>query len=89
MEQEETVDARPRADKTVFNVTLEGVDLKNKIRIIKEVKGITNMPLRQAKASVEAIETGTPIILLQNVSKEKATQTEKMFEGLGCQIKID
>ena len=77
MEQEETVDARPRADKTVFNVTLEGVDLKNKIRIIKEVKGITNMPLRQLKHQSRLLRRGLQSFYCKMFLKKKPLKLKK------------
>src|SRR6056300_1217212 len=54
-------------EKTEFDVELTGLsDAKAKVKVIKEIRGITGLGLKDAKALVE----GTPAIIKEAVSKE-------------------
>eukprot|EP00127_Corallochytrium_limacisporum_P006852 Clim_evm67s236 gene=Clim_evmTU67s236 len=84
---EEVEEAKEEAPaKTDFKVTLEGFDAANKVKLIKEVKGLKEgMNLVQAKKFVE----GTPAVVLEGVPKEEAEEIKKKLEAVGGKIKIE
>lgn len=71
-------------EKTEFDVELTEFDAKAKVKIIKEVRGITGLGLKDAKSLVE----GAPSILKEAVSKDAAEEIKKKIEGLGGKITI-
>ena len=68
---------------TVFNVILTGFGDK-KIQVIKEVRVITSLGLKEAKELVE----GVPKPVKENVSKEEAEKLKKQIEEAGGTIVI-
>ena len=84
------VAAAPAADggaaaeeKTEFDVVLEGFG-DNKIGVIKVVRGITDLGLKEAKALVE----GAPCAILEGVAKDKAEEAKKELEEAGAAITL-
>ncbi|MBQ5781058.1 MAG: 50S ribosomal protein L7/L12 [Spirochaetaceae bacterium] len=71
-------------EKTEFNVTLESVDASKKIAVIKEVRTVTGLGLKEAKDLVE----GAPKPLKEGVSKEEAETIKKAIEAAGGVVKI-
>ena len=71
-------------EKTEFDVELTEFDAKAKVKIIKEVRGVTGLGLKDAKALVE----GAPSILKEAVSKDAAEEIKKKIEGLGGKVTI-
>ncbi|MDB2414664.1 50S ribosomal protein L7/L12 [Rickettsiales bacterium] len=71
------------AEKTEFDVVLEAVGDK-KINVIKEVRGITGLGLKEAKDLVES----APKSLKEGVSKEEAEEIKKKLEEAGATVKI-
>ena len=69
--------AAPAAEKTEFTVVLANAGDK-KINVIKEVRAITGLGLKEAKDLVD----GAPKPLKENVSKEDAAAIAKKFEGV-------
>ncbi len=78
------VPAEPIVEKTTFDVKLIGFDAKNKIKVIKEVRSLTNLGLKEAKELVE----GVPATLKKNIKKEEAEELKALLEGLGAQVDI-
>jgi large subunit ribosomal protein L7/L12 len=76
--------AEPIVEKTTFDVKLMGFDAKNKIKVIKEVRSLTNLGLKEAKELVE----GVPATLKKNIKKEEAEELKALLEGLGAQVEI-
>jgi len=77
--------AAPAAEEqTEFNVTLESADASKKIAVIKAVRGITGLGLKEAKDLVE----GAPKTLKEGVSKEEAEKIKKEVEEAGGVVKI-
>ncbi len=77
--------AAPAAEEqTEFNVTLESADASKKIAVIKAVRGITGLGLKEAKDLVE----GAPKPLKEGVSKEEAEKIKKEIEEAGGVVKI-
>lgn len=71
------------AEQTEFDVVLTGFGDK-KIAIIKEVRGITGLGLKEAKDMVE----GVPTKLKEGVSKEDAEEAKKKIEEAGGTVEI-
>jgi large subunit ribosomal protein L7/L12 len=71
-------------EKTTFDVKLIGFDAKNKIKVIKEVRSMTNLGLKEAKELVE----GVPATLRKNIKREEAEELKVLLEGLGAQVEI-
>ena len=68
---------------TEFNVILTGFGDK-KIQVIKEVRAITALGLKEAKELVE----GVPKAVKENVNKEEADKLKKQIEDAGGTIEI-
>ena len=72
-------------EKTEFTVTLEGLaDPAKKINVIKVVREITNLGLKEAKDLVE----GAPKAVKENVSKDDAAKFKKMLEDVGAKVTV-
>lgn len=71
-------------EKTEFDVVLTGFG-DNKVAVIKAVRGITGLGLKEAKDAVE----GAPSTLKEGVSKDEAEAAKKDLEAAGatCEIK--
>ena len=76
--------AEKPAEKTEFTVTLEGFDAAKKINVIKVVREITGLGLKEAKDLVE----GAPKPVKENVSKEDAEKVKKQLEDGGAKVSV-
>jgi large subunit ribosomal protein L7/L12 len=76
--------AEAAEEKTEFDVTLESADSTKKIAVIKVVRTITGLGLKEAKDLVE----GAPKPLKEGVSKEEAEKIKKEIEEAGGVVKI-
>jgi large subunit ribosomal protein L7/L12 len=72
------------AEKTTFKVILESAGDK-KIQVIKEVRAITGLGLKEAKDLVD----GAPKSIKEGVSKEEAEEIKKKVEEAGGKVKVD
>jgi len=70
-------------EKTEFDVVLAEVGAE-KIKVIKEVRGITNLGLAEAKALVEA----APKAIKEGVGKDEAEELKKKLEDVGAKIEL-
>jgi large subunit ribosomal protein L7/L12 len=75
--------AAPAEEKTEFDVILTNVGDK-KIQVIKEVRAITSLGLKEAKDLVE----GAPKPVKEGVSKEEAEKIKKQLEEAGGTVEI-
>jgi large subunit ribosomal protein L7/L12 len=75
--------AAPEA-KTEFDVVLEGFDAAKKIGVIKVIRALTNLGLKEAKDLVE----GAPSKVKEGVSKEDADKAKKELEEAGGKVSI-
>ena len=75
--------AAPEEEQTEFDVILIGYGDK-KIQVIKEVRAITSLGLKEAKSLVEDV----PKALKEAVSKEEAGEIKEKIEGAGGQVDI-
>ncbi|MFN4294400.1 MAG: 50S ribosomal protein L7/L12 [Thermoflexales bacterium] len=73
----------PVEEKTEFDVVFEDVGPK-KIEVIKVVRAITNLGLKEAKDLVEAPKS----VIQTGVSKETAEDTKKKLEEVGAKVII-
>jgi len=70
-------------EKTEFNVTLTEVGA-DKIKVIKVVREVTSLGLKEAKDLVES----APKSLKEGVNKEEADSIKKKFEEVGAKVSI-
>ena len=75
--------AAPVEEKTDFTVTLTEVG-GNKINVIKVVREITSLGLKEAKDLVE----GAPKAVKEGVPKDEAAAIKKKFEDVGAKVEI-
>jgi len=71
-------------EKTSFDVVLSGFDSSSKIKVIKEVRGITSLGLKEAKDLVE----NSPKPLKDGVTKEEAEAMKAQLEAVGGKVEI-
>lgn len=71
------------AEKDEFDVVLTGAGDK-KIQVIKEVRGLTNLGLKEAKELVD----GAPKPVLEGVTKEEAEEAKKKLEDAGGSVEL-
>jgi large subunit ribosomal protein L7/L12 len=77
--------AAPAAEeKTEFNVILKAFDESKKIAVIKEVRAVTGLGLKEAKDLVE----GVPKPLKEGVSKEESTKIKDAITAAGGTVEI-
>jgi len=75
--------AAPAEEKTDFTVTLTEVGA-NKINVIKVVREITALGLKEAKDLVE----GAPKPIKEGIPKDEANAIKKKFEEVGAKVEI-
>ncbi len=75
--------AEPVEEKTEFDVILAEIGA-NKINVIKEVRAITGLGLKEAKDLVEA----APKAVKEGVSKGEAEDIKKKLEGAGAKVDV-
>jgi large subunit ribosomal protein L7/L12 len=75
--------AAPAEEKTEFTVTLTDVGA-NKINVIKVVREVTSLGLKEAKDLVEA----APKAVKEAVNKDEAATIKKKFEEVGAKVEI-
>jgi large subunit ribosomal protein L7/L12 len=76
-------EAAPAEEKTSFDVILQSAG-NNKIQVIKVVRQLTNLGLKEAKDLVD----GAPKPVKEGVNKEEAEEARKMLEEAGAQVEI-
>jgi large subunit ribosomal protein L7/L12 len=75
--------AAPAAEKTEFTVVLTDAGDK-KINVIKEIRAITGLGLKEAKDLVE----GAPKEVKADVSKDEAAKIKKQLEDAGAKVEL-
>jgi large subunit ribosomal protein L7/L12 len=76
--------AEKPAEKTEFTVQLDGFDAAKKINVIKVVREITGLGLKEAKDLVE----GSPKPVKENISKDEAEKFKKQLEDGGAKVSL-
>lgn len=70
-------------EKDEFDVMLSSIGDK-KIQVIKEVRSLTSLGLKEAKELVES----APVAVLEAVDKEAANKAKEALEGAGAQVEL-
>ena len=76
-------DAAPAEEKTNFDVELTSFG-SNKIAVIKVVRALTSLGLKEAKEAVES----APKVILEGAKKEDAEAAKKQLEEAGATVKL-
>ncbi|XVF62115.1 hypothetical protein PTKIN_Ptkin08bG0191300 [Pterospermum kingtungense] len=71
-----------KEEKVVFDVKLEGFDAAAKIKVTKEVRGFTDLGLKEAKDLVEK----APSLLRKGVTKEEAEKIIQKMKEVGAKV---
>ena len=79
----EPAKAAPEEEKTEFTITLKAIGEK-KIEVIKAVREVTTLGLKQAKDLVEA----APQVIKESVSKEEANTIKQKLEAAGATVEL-
>jgi len=77
-------EAEPEEEKTEFNVVLKEIGPK-KINVIKALRAITSLGLKEAKEQVES----APVTVLEEVAKDAADDAKKQLEEAGAVVEIN
>ena len=76
--------AEKKEEKTEFTVVLAAFDGSKKINVIKEVRAITGLGLKEAKDLVE----GAPKPIKEGVTKDEADKLKKQLEAAGATVEF-
>ena len=76
-------EAAPEEEKTEFDVVLASFG-SNKVSVIKAVRAMTGLGLKEAKDAVES----APTTLKEAVSKDEAEQAKKALEEAGATVEV-
>ena len=76
-------DAAAAEEKTEFDVVMSSFG-DNKVGVIKAVRGITGLGLKEAKAMVE----GAPSVVKEGATKEEAEELKKQLEEVGAKVEL-
>ena len=80
---EEAEEAAPAAaEKSLFNLKLEGFEAGSKPKIIKEIKGLLGLSLVDSKKFVES----APKLMKENVTKDEAEKIISTMKDLGATV---
>lgn len=72
-------------EKTAFDLRLTGFDAKSKIKVIKEVRAMTGLGLKEAKEMVE----GAPKVIRTDIKMEEAEVLKAKLEAVGGTVEIE
>jgi large subunit ribosomal protein L7/L12 len=72
-------------EKDAFSVVIEG-DGGNKIQVIKAVREVSSLGLKEAK---ELVESAPGAVVAEDLSKEDAEKMKETLEAAGAEIKLD
>ena len=75
--------AAPVEEQTAFDVILAGAGT-NKIQVIKEIRAVTSLGLKEAKELVES----APKPVKTGIKKEEAEEIKKKLEATGAQVQL-
>ena len=78
-------DEAPAEEKDEFDIELIAFPSDKKIAIIKEVRGITGLGLKEAKDMVESV----PAVIKEAASKAETEEIKKKLEEAGAEVKLN
>lgn len=71
-------------EKTEFDVIIQDVPTAKRITVIKVVRSLTSLGLKEAKDLIESV----PKAISEGISKEKAEEAKKLLEEAGASVII-
>lgn len=74
-----------KVEKTAFELKLESFEAASKLKIIKEIRSVTELGLKEAKELVEK----TPAVFKKGVSKEEAEQIVEKLKAIGAKVVME
>jgi len=80
----EAVKEEAPKEKTHYDVELEGFDAATKVKLIKEVRGILGLGLKEAKETVES----SPTWLKKELVKDEAESLKEKLEAVGGKVRL-
>ncbi|GMH35535.1 hypothetical protein BSKO_03403 [Bryopsis sp. KO-2023] len=78
-------EAKKEEEKTEFDVKLESFEATSKIKLIKEVRGLTDLGLKEAKELVEK----APVIVKVKLDKKSAEEVKEKLEKVGAKVNLE
>lgn len=81
---ESTSEAKAETVKTTFDVILESIDSDKRVAVLKAVRSLTNLGLKEAKDFCSSL----PKIVKEGISKEEAEMVKKELERAGSKAVI-
>ena len=78
------IDEPVAEEKTEFDVIIQDVPTAKRITVIKVVRSLTSLGLKEAKNLIESV----PKAVSEGVSKEKAEEAKKLLEEAGASVVI-
>lgn len=79
----QSTEAATEEEKTEFDVVLVSGGT-NKINVIKEIRAVTGLALKEAKEAAE----GANVVLKSGIAKKDAEAIKKQLEGVGAEVKL-
>jgi large subunit ribosomal protein L7/L12 len=79
-----TSETKAESEKTTFDVILESVDGDKRVAVLKAVRALTNLGLKEAKDFCSSL----PRTVKEGISKEEAEIVKKDLEGAGSKVTI-
>lgn len=73
-----------KEEQTAFDVKITSYDPKDKIKIIKEVRAITQLGLKEAKTLVEAL----PVMVMKGIKKELGDELVAKLKKVGAVVEV-
>jgi len=74
----------PNEEKTEFDIVLDSLDASKKIAVLKVVRSLTGLGLKEAKELVESV----PKVIKEGTSKEDAEEMKSKLEEAGAKVII-
>lgn len=84
-ENNEVKEEPKKVEKNSFNLKLSSFEASKKLSIIKEIKTLFGLGLKESKELVEK----SPVIIKENVPKKDAEDLKSKLEKIGCKIDIE
>lgn len=78
-----TAEAAAEEEKTEFDVTIQEIG-PNKIQVIKAVREVTTLGLKEAKELVES----APVAVKESINKDEAEELKGKLEGAGAVVQV-
>lgn len=74
-----------KEERTEFDIVLKDVPTSKRINVIKVIRNITSLGLKEAKDVIENV----PKVIFENISKDKAEEFKKLLNEAGANVDIN